>query len=963
MNKLKLSFLGGLKIETGDVTLTGLKSKKGQALLAYLAVSQKMCTRSFLAGLLWINMPENKARANLRKTLSRMRPFLGSYIISTPEMLEFDRSADYWLDVSEFERNIRLNSDAGKFKGALKLYKGDFLDSFYISDAPLFHDWVLSKRAQLRELAIKGLDYLVNHHTSEEDYELAISYTKQLLDIEPWYEEAHRMLMGLHALTGQRSAALMQYERCTLVLEDDLGVEPSLATKDIYKKIIKGQLNKSLLLEGSQGVNHEIGIQDKPIERQKIKDLPDQPYRIVGRRKEISEIKNLLSRQEVQLINILGPGGVGKTHLAIVTANEIAELDHFEGSLAFIPLVSVLTRDQLITAIAEGLRVSLGSVKDPEGALLQFIRGKKYLLILDNFEHLIDYSGLLVKLLNNSKGCKLLLTSRERLKLHEEWVLDLEGLPYPKSTEEAGSSGYEAVQLFYERARKINSQFLIENELLGVVRICQLTQGNPLALELAANLIRVRHAAEIADQIEKDLDVLSTSLRNLPERHRSMYAVFYESWRWLSREEQTTLARLSVFNGSFGFEAAKEVAEASLNMLAGLIDKSLLRTTRGDGEVSRYDFHELVRHYACEKLLESGRIEFNRTQRRHLEFYLTLAERARKFWDTEEEKDWLAHIEIERSNLYAALKWAAENGYVDRALRLNAALVTFWVYNSPSGEASAWIESALCLPWNKNSLSTLKARAHALIVAGHAALGISDLELARMRFQDGLDLNLELGNRTFCAWALRGLGLVSAIHGDLTKAQTYLEESLAICQDLQNEWCLAWSLFEMGGVALTSNELEKAEIFLNDALVIFRRQDREMGIFRTMISMGHLRRSQKKWLESLEFFRHALTIQAKTGYIQFVAQILEGVGHITLADNKTETAVLLFGAAQARRDKIETQRWAHQEIEYQTSLELTKTQIPDNKWQAAWNQGYSLDLKKALEFVLVDRTIFHIPTQ
>jgi tetratricopeptide (TPR) repeat protein len=244
----------------------------------------------------------------------------------------------------------------------------------------------------------------------------------------------------------------------------------------------------------------------------------------------------------------------------------------------------------------------------------------------------------------------------------------------------------------------------------------------------------------------------------------------------------------------------------------------------------------------------------------------------------------------------------------------------------------------------------MRARAEALIVAGHAALQISNNELAAVRFQEGEVLYSKLGDQRRQAWALRGSGFTCFIQGDLADAQTFLEKSLNICREIQSEWCLAWSLYELGNIAFARGDLAQAESLFDGAMGLFRQHGRELGTFRTLISQGHLRRAQGKWAQAKAFYKEALEIQQETNYIQFIAQILEGLAYLAVADDDLETAVQLLGAAQARRDSIEMTRWAHQEIEYQHNLEISRYQLPPTVWQAMWKKGYNLAPQDALEF-------------
>ncbi len=957
MTALELRFLGELQIHQGDAPLTALKSKKGQALLCYLAVTGKECSRSSLSGLLWTDISEKKARANLRKTLSRLKPLLRSHLTITRESIALSQDAAHWLDVKEFEAGVTPGSDFKRLQGAVALYLGDFLDGFYLPDAPLFDEWVLTQRARLREAVLRALNTLVTHFTIENDYRTAISYARRSLDIEPWHEEAHRELMGLLSLSGQRSAALMQYETCRQILEHDLGIEPAPATVTLFEQIRQGQLGGPTLAGTASSIGSALEAQIAKQGRPIAQHLPALTTPLVGRLNERAELRARLSQSDVRLVTILGPGGIGKTHLATAVAHEIAESGSFADGVLFVPLTSVTTHKQLITAVADRLNISLGSTREPDKSLLRLLRGKVHLIVLDNFEQLLSEADFLELLVDEAPQSKLLLTSRERLKLREEWVLDLDGLPYPHSVQEAGAAEADAVTLFAQRARQMRANFSLDRNLSPVVRICQLTQGMPLALEQAASWIRVSSAADIANQIDNNINSLATLLRNVPQRHRAMRSVFDGSWRWLSDEERSVFCRLSVFQGGFTLETGEQVAGASPPILSALIDKSLLRRSPQLERATRYDMHELIRQYAHERLMESGEAAARLAQESHLNYFLSFAERAEQFWDTAYEGEWLQLLEVERGNFHAALQWALESGRTEQTLRLNAALFTFWIYISPATEAGDWIEASLAMQWDERSLTTMRARAKALNVAGYAAIRTSDFERATARFEEGFALYSTLEDRRGMAWSLRGCGFVLLIRDDLARAQTYFERSLTICRETQDEWGEAWSVYDLGNTALAVSELARAKRFLEDALTRFRGQGIQYGEFRALISLGHVMRGKGLWAKAKDYYRESLAIQQRTNFIQFVAQALEGMAHIAVALGDLETGVQLFGAGQARRDSIEMARWVHQEGDYQRSLATTRAQLNNDVWQAAWEEGCTMTAQQAVEFALTERAM------
>lgn len=954
--RLKLKFLGQVDICLDGMPLTAIKSQKGVALLCYLTVTGVKHSRSALSGLLWADQTEKKARTNLRKTLSRIKPHIGSFLNITNRTIAFNQGAPHWLDVTEFEKGAASKSNIQLLRSVATLYKGDFLSGFDLPET-LFGEWTQVQRVRLREMALQVFQTLIKHSIDFKEYDSGISYAKNLLEIEPWHEVAHRSLMCMLALSGQRSSALKQFEECRRILQEELKVEPSSSTKTVFEKIQREEFESALVPDDSDEL---VSIKPKfstNISRKPLETLPQMSISLIGRQREIERLEGYLNTPDIHLVTITGLGGIGKTQLALKMAHQLTKSDMFRNGVFFVSLSSVTSRSLLLSAIAEQLNLSLAGSQQTEEILINFLRDKACLVVLDNFEQLLPEIEFIARLLQVVPRSKLLVTSRERLKLREEWVLDLEGLEYPESIQDANIADYAAVTLFSNCARQMRFNFSLDDEIQGVVRICKLTEGMPLALEQAASLMHVCQATDIADQIEKHLKVLSTTLRSFPKRHQSMYAVFNEIWCWLSEEEKNVLCRLSVFRGDFTLEAAKQVACASLSTLATLIDKSLLHMITHRRGNTRYELHDLVRQYAYERLLEMGQEELKRVRNLHLEFFLGISESAEQFWDTEQEDMWLNRLEAERENLHVAYNWAIDQVKTEYSLRLSAALFTFWVYNSPAAEALHLLEASISMPWDKHSSTVMLARAKALNVAGFAAVPVSNFRSAKKYFKDGAKLYKTLGNQRGLAWSLRGCGFVCLIQGKLEEAQVFVEESQNICQEIQDKWGSAWSTYDLGNIALACAELESAETLLESAQLQFHQLGIQFGSYRVLISLGHLRRKKEQWAESIILYRDALKIQDETHYIQFVAQILEGIGHIAIAENRLGSAVKIFGVAQARRDSIEMKRWAYQEIEFQHSLGVTK-KLSAKDWQAAWDEGYAMNPKQGITYAQLEIKLY-----
>jgi predicted ATPase len=599
----------------------------------------------------------------------------------------------------------------------------------------------------------------------------------------------------------------------------------------------------------------------------------------------------LLENPAHRLITIAGPGGIGKTRLALAAAAEQAEA--FTHGVAFVPLAAISSVDYLAPAILAALDVALQGQRDPRDQLLDYLREKELLLLLDNFEQLLapdfgeDAGGvtLLIDMLQRAPGVTLLVTSRERLALPGEWLFDLRGLSYPPGELTEGIEGYDAVQLFMQRAGQVRRQIaLAESEARAVARICRLVEGLPLAIELAAASLRTRSCTAIADAIETSLATLATRLRAVPERHRSMRATFEHSWHLLSDEERQVFARLSVFRGGFEEDAAAQVAQATPQLLAALVDKSLLRW---DG-AARYDLHELVRQYASEKLEQARETEV--VLRWHAEYYLVLAEAAEPQLRGAEQQAWLAQLEREHANLSAALAWTLgdtaterqetsderqkrrDNGQIiglrslasglwsrqEAGQQLIVALARFWELHGYREEWRIWVQRAAA---GLEVARPTVVRAKILLEVGrllHDEQGDHGRGVALV--EESLALARALGDRSTGSWALQELGRMAYDRGDHARGVALVEESLALAQTAGEIWSSAHALDRLGQMAWTEGDHARARALLADSLALFEQVGDRWGSARTLGSLARMAAWQSDFPQATALLEQGLAL-------------------------------------------------------------------------------------------------------
>lgn len=949
MARLSLSLLGSVQVLLDGQPASGFVYNKARALLAYLAIeADRPHQRNELATLSWPELPDAAARSNLRQAVANLREVIGNERAATPFLLiardtiQFNLASPHRLDVADFTALLaacahhchrhpaRCRSCAARLEQVATLYRGDFLAGFVLGDSAPFDEWQLRERERLHQQVITALVRLAEYHERRGDNECARSFSQRQIELDPWREEAHRQLMRLLARDGQRSAALAQYETCRSVLARDLGVEPEAETSVLYE-----QIRDQEQVQGSSSPYLRVSMSSRHT-------FPAQPTALVGRAAELSELSALLENPACRLITVFGPGGMGKTRLALAVASEQAET--FDAGVTFVPLAGINSATLLASQILSALGVELQDQRDPRDLLLDYLQLKELLLVLDNLEQLLapeadqeTTAALLADIIARAPGVTLLVTSRERVALSGEWLFELTGLSYPAGELEQAAERYDAMQLFAQRATQLRRHFSLEGEAQAVARICRQVEGLPLAIELSAAAVLVRSCAAIADAIDQNLLALAAEVRAVPERQRSIWATFEHSWRLLSEPEQQTFAQLSVFRGGFDEDAAAAVALASPQRLAALVNKSLLRRY----DTGRYDLHELLRQYAGEKLEQSGETE--QTCWRHLVHFLALAEAAEPHLVQPDQMTWMDRLETDHNNLRAALAWcqsANDSQSADALLRLAAALWLFWEMHGHLQEGIGWLTTALAaapeddtstevgawlsctghcrVPYRIHAAGTPRAQAligighlvrrrgdygRALLVAeqslalcrasgdqwgcaaslhllGRTVRDQGDYERAAPLLEECLALYRRLGNNQAIAYAICTLAILAARQGQDVRAVALNEEGLALFREVRDTRGTAVALQNLGGLALSHAEYERASLLFQQSLALFNEcHDRPMGAD-VLTSLGIVEELQADYGSARAYYQASLTLKETIGATRGMATLVEKLANV-----------------------------------------------------------------------------------
>lgn len=917
--KLTIRLLGAVAIELNGRPLRGLPSRAAEALLIYLVCHPQPVPRETVADLLWGERTQKQGLTNLRTILTALRRELDDYLLITRETLAFNHAAAYWLDVTEFENEqqqlqaqlsavIPLSPEtAHRLQTNLDLYRGDFLAGFSLREGREFEAWALFRQEQLKRQANLGLHYLVAHHRAAGDYQQGLSQAEKLLRLNPYDEAAQRQVMGLLIRCGQSNEALRRYQKFRRLLAEELGLEPTPETSRLYQRIKAARSFSS-------------------------SNLPGQTIPFVGREIELQQLNIWLANPHCRLVTLVGPGGIGKTRLALEVAHRQQSI--LLHGVCFVSLGDLPSADFLVWAIAEALHLSLHGVNDPQAQLLNALHEREILLLLDNFEHLLmaqpspvggdaetrrnntsqnhhptSNLALLTNILEAAPEVKILVTSRQRLNLAEEWLFQVKGLPVPEATQAAEVvAGSSAVQLFRQNAGRAQSGFTpTEAELAEIGRICRLVDGLPLAIQLASAWTRVMSCRQIAAEIEDNLAFLQSSAHNVLPRQRSIEAVFDHSWQLLTPDEQRTLCQLSVFKGGFKAAVAEQVAGAALSSLVRLVDKSWL-----SGNVQgRYEWHDLLRRYTAEK---SGQDSAGQTAAaRHAEFYAAFLKDQQSPLEGEKQVEALAEVTAELENVRAAWRWAVAQNRFDL---IGQSLESMWIFYEIKGwfyEGEEIFRQAADALVHRHSgrLNNLQQRllAQLLIRQGWFSMRLARLEQARQQLEQGLSLTRQLQDYLETGRALHHLGIVLMMLGQYDPARQLLEESLAVYQQNGgNHFELGSALGTLGIILIRMGRFDESRPVIDQGISHYRQTGNPRAIALNYSFLGGFSIQTGNYSQAIPLLREGLTFQRMIDdrvmirmSLAWLGEIHEMLGEYDEANRQYEESLL---TAQGNGDMV-----------------------------------------------------------
>ena len=884
--RLEITSLGRVAVQLDGRPVTGLASRKAEALLVYLAYTGQPAPREVLATLLWDDLPADRVLGNLSVLLTSLRKELASFLAADRDSVALAPDSDWSLDARTLrllleperaDRDVPRGWPAERLKtleDVLALYKGEFLQGLSLRGASGLDEWATVERERLSRLALSGLRLASEAYQRQRDYRRAMDHAARWLALDPLSEAAHRMVMLLQARQGEIPQALARYKACRDVLQAELGVEPSFETTALYHRL-------------------------RSAAETRARSLPVPPTPFVGRTQELQRIEAMLADPECRLITLVGPGGVGKTRLAMEAASRASS--GFLHGLCFVPLGALQAPDQVLAALSEAFEFTFQPGPDMGRQLLGYLREREQLLLLDGCEHLLGGVGFVGEVLAAAPTVKILATSRSRLPLLGEWHLEVEGLPYPEKEVDLAGSGYAAIDLFVQSASRAREGFAREQEApRSVQRICRKVEGLPLALELAAAWLTTYSLREVAEHVERSPDFLAGSYLDLPERQRSLRAIFEHTWAMLSPGEQECFRSLSVFPGSFSRTSAEAIAAARAPNLTSLVDKSLLHRLGPD----RYEVHEVLRVYAMEKAEEQPEIAaaVRAGFRSHFsEFVGRVAADLAGLRQAEAVRE----LSLELENLRFAWTSAVQERDL-AALETSAdGIFQFYMIRGLYQEGADAFEAAIrALEAVPPTQSTSLLRPRLLARAGAFDVELSRMEQAGERLQTSVDLLHGSGRNEDLILSLQWSGILARMAGRYADSRLHHEESLALAQSAGSQRAMANAYNGLGNAAYMFGDYEAANESFRSALVLFEDLDDRLGADRCLLNLANVADRQGNYPEARQLYERSLSLSRDIGDRWGEAAALNNLGNVALALDENPEARRLYEESLAIKREL-----------------------------------------------------------
>jgi predicted ATPase/Tfp pilus assembly protein PilF len=890
---MRLRTLGKVALEHTEFT-----RPKPLLLLAYLALEGRQ-ERRHVAELFWPGAADRMK--SLTVALTRLRK-------GAPGSIDAD-DHHVWATVDADAQEFLALLDRGDPSQALDLYRGPFLAGFYLKHwSTELEEWIYDTREHLAARARRAMLELAERPAARERFHEASRLAEAAFRLPGAAALEPDEIVRLHTLLVAGDSPLASGVRREA---SGFGIDLATSPADARERLRR--------LFGAPGTTAPH-------------NLPKRSTALVGRDLELTDVATLLARPDCPLLTLVGPAGVGKTRLAVQAAHDQHALGAFPGGVYFVALEPLSSARSLASAVASALAIELAGPEEPMRRIIDHIGEREMLLVLDNAEHILarsdgtaaageDVASVITDLVAACPDLTLLVTSRARLDLEEERTFPVAGLPYPQRDQVPLDEArrFDAVELFVRRAKRARADFdLGEENVADVLRLCRIVEGLPLALELAAVWVRIMPVDEIVTALEDGLDILATPTRNVPERHRSMRAAFDQSWRLLPPKEQQVLRRLAVFRGGFRREAAREVAGATIPVLAALVDTSLLRVDA----TGRYDSHPFVHEYALERLAHHPE-EHAQAEERHRAYFV----RSLQVWEDElaggaRQREALAAVEGELENVLLAWRGAADDG--DVALLWDACrpLQVFFIQRGGllREAAAAFTDAArgveelagdpgrallgrllVAEAWFRFLLGET-ARSEAAAQRGVASLRtVADAAATGDASSRDADRGRRLAIDRGVTSGLNTLGHIAKQRGDLSGAERHFRAALALARAWDNRAQVAIMTNNVALLRKSLGDYDEAETLFREALAINRGRKNDRSIVRNLTNLGSLMVVAGKGESAERLLREGARLAAEIGYEDLVPSLLSNLGGAAYLRGRYEEAGALYREALERK--------------------------------------------------------------
>ncbi len=673
-----------------------------------------------------------------------------------------------------------------------------------------------------------------------------------------------------------------------------------------------------------------------------VEALPSPPTELIGRAAEVNQLCKRLLGHSGRLLTLLGPPGIGKTRLGLAIAAQIAGA--YQDGATFVPLAAIGDPDLVAEALVATLKIIDMGQKPTKVKLIEFLRRKEMLLLLDNFEQILGAAGVLAELLSECPGLRILVTSRERLHLRAEQRYQVPPL-----------SLAVAIELFTQRAQAIDFAFELTVEQQPIVEaICQRLDCLPLAIELiAAHIDLFSLQAMLARLNDRHLDLLADGPSDAPLRHHSLRNAIYRSYALLGEREQTLFRTLGIFIAGFDLEVVAHFGFSEVELQV-LINKNLVKMVGRNDDQPRFFLLETLREYAREQLTINDEMPY--VQQHHAHYFLTLAENTQLRIVNREQKIWHEHLERDQDNLRAALHYYLTTN-TEAALQLAASLGEFWYCRGHNSEGQKYLRQALAQ--NRGILSPVRGKA--LREAGRIALVQGDYAQATILLEESLNLARQLGDKYEIAASLNFRGHVALYQLDLIDASPFFEQSLALSQELGNRTFIATALNGLGLVAMYQGDCPKARMLLEESLAIHHSIGNVIGTENSLVNLGYNELHQGNPHNALEYFKKGIEVSLKQGDKEGVAYCLEGLAEIVglygEGPEHNGKSARLFGAAAASRNILGTPLPPMDRAFYDRSMAAIHLQLEDTLFATAWAEGQAMTLEEAVKVALANSSL------